>query len=203
MEQLQRVRTQFPWSPESAIALDWNTVLYRLYVRAPSQPAFLFSGRTIAGQGGKLKDAIDVAILPDSNVLVASKTGVAAYGSKGDVVSSVGAVEPLTLQFDRRGGMMTVHETGIRLEAKTPLVVLPPVFEGRARELKVSDGLAMASGEYLLADRNQKNILKFGADGSYPGEYARRTSTGWRSTISTTSLPSTRAPRRSALQPRR
>jgi outer membrane protein assembly factor BamD (BamD/ComL family) len=174
MEQLQRVRTQFPRSPESAIALDWNTVLYRLYVRAPSQPAFLFSGRTIAGPGGKLKDAIDVAILPDSNVLVASKTSVAAYGTKGNVVSSVGAIEPLTLQFDRRGGMMTVHETGIRLDAKTPLVVLPPVFDGHARELKVSDGLAMASGEYLIADRNQKNILKFGADGRYLGEFARQ-----------------------------
>ena len=174
MEQLQRVRSQFPRSPEAAVALDWNTVLYRLYVRAPAQPAFLFSGRTIAGQGGKLKDAIDVAILPDSSVLVASKTSVAAYGAKGSVVSTVGSVDPLTLQFDRRGSMMTVHETGIRLEAKTPLVLLPPVIDGHARELKISDGLEMASGEYLVADRNQKNILKFAIDGKYLGEFARQ-----------------------------
>ena len=174
MEQLQRVRSQFPRSPEAAVALDWNTVLYRLYVRAPSQPAFLFSGRTIAGQGGKLRDAIDVAILPDSNVAVASKTGIAAYGAKDTVVSNIGATEPLTLQLNSRGGMITVHETGIRLDAKTPLTLLPPSVEGRPRELRISDGLELSSGGYLIADREQKSILRFSDDGKYLGEFAKQ-----------------------------
>jgi len=114
MEQLQRIRTRFPRSREAAIALDLNTVLYRLYLRAPAQPAYQFSGRTIPAAPGKLRDVSDIAVDNDNTLLVASKTGVLGYGAKGNQTTSVAAPEPRALTFDRLGKFITVHEAGLR-----------------------------------------------------------------------------------------
>jgi outer membrane protein assembly factor BamD (BamD/ComL family) len=172
IEQLQRVRNQFPRSAEALVALDWNTVLYRLYVRVPAQSAFLFSGRTIAGPAGKLKDVVDIAVDRDNNLLVASNTGVATYGSKGTTTSMVASAEPRAVSFDRLGKFITVHETGLRVEGRTPVPLTPPMSEGHVRELKLADALVTASGDYLVADRNQKGILRFSRDGKFVSEYA-------------------------------
>ncbi len=51
MELLQRVRQRFPKTPEAETAVAWNTILYRLYLRVPAQPAFQHAAqRTIAEQ---------------------------------------------------------------------------------------------------------------------------------------------------------
>ncbi len=173
IEQLQRIRNQFPNSPEAATALGWNTVLYRLYLRAPAQPAFVFSGRSVTGAGGKLKDVADIAIDDGDNLLVASNTGVVAYGSKGTALSTIAAPEPRSLSFDRLGKLMTIHEAGIRLEGKTPLALLPPLLDGKLRQLKLEDAVVTASGDYLVADRDLKSIMRFSAQGRHLGDFAR------------------------------
>ena len=68
IEELQRVRQRFPNTPESAEALNLLSTLYRLYVRAPAQPAFVFSGRAI-GEASRLKDVIGLEIDPKSPVI--------------------------------------------------------------------------------------------------------------------------------------
>jgi outer membrane protein assembly factor BamD (BamD/ComL family)/urease gamma subunit len=166
MEQLQRIRTRFPRTREAAIALDLNTVLYRLYLRAPTQPAFQFSGRTIPAAPGKLRD--------DNNLLVASKTGVLGYGVKGNQTTSVAAPEPRALSFDRLGRLMTIHESGIRREGRTPVALAMPAIEGRVPQMKVTAAVMTASGELLVADDETKGIFRFDGDGRYLGEFARQ-----------------------------
>jgi outer membrane protein assembly factor BamD (BamD/ComL family) len=174
MEQLQRIRTRFPRSREAAIALDLNTVLYRLYLRAPTQPAFQFSGRTIPAAPGKLRDVADIAVDAENTLLVASKTGVMGYGVKGNQTTSVAAPEPRALSFDRLGRFMTVHEAGIRREGKTPVSLALPAVEGRVPEMKVTAAVMTASGEFLVADDEAKGIFRFDGDGRYLGEFARQ-----------------------------
>lgn len=174
IEQLQRVRNQFPGTPEAATALAWNSVLYRLYLRAPAQPAFAFSGRTITGPGGKLKDVADIAVDGEDNVLVASNSAVTVYGSKGTQVSAVPVQEPRALAFDRLGKLITVQEIGLRLEGKTPLSLVPPATnDGKARQLKLEDCVVNASGDFLLADREAKSILRFTPQGRYLSDFAK------------------------------
>lgn len=173
MEQLQRVRAQFPGTPEAETAKDWNTVLYRLYLRAPAQPSFVFSGRTIGGAGGKLRDVADIAVDAGDNLLVATNNGVTAYGAKGNQAYFLPAVEPHAMSFDRLGKVLTVHELGVRLEGKTPVPLISPVVEGRVRELKPGNVVVTASGDLLLADRDLKAILRFQPTGMYAGEFAR------------------------------
>jgi TolA-binding protein len=173
MEQLQRVRLQFPNSGEALVALDWNTILYRLYLRSPAQPSHVFSGRTVAGPAGKLKDVVDIAIDRDDNLLVVSNNNVSTYGAKGTQTSTLPAAEAETVAFDRFGKVLTVHEAGVRMEGKTPVPLVPPMQGDSVRQLKAADGLMTASGEYLVADREMKSILKFQPDGKYAGEFAK------------------------------
>jgi outer membrane protein assembly factor BamD (BamD/ComL family) len=173
MEQLQRVRTQFPNTDEALVALDWNTILYRLYLRTPAQASHVFSGRTVAGPAGKLKDVVDIAVDRDNNLLVVSNNNVLTFGAKGTQTSVLPALEAETVAFDRFGRVLTVHEAGVRVEGKTPVPLVPPIQGNNPRELKAADALMTASGEYLLADREMKSILKFQPDGKYAGEYAK------------------------------
>ena len=174
MEHLQRIRNRFPRSPEAATAIDWNTVLYRLYLRAPAQPAFQFSGRTIPEAPGKLRDVADIAVGADNTLLVASKTGVLGYGAKGNQTTSVAAPEPRALAFDRLGRLLTVHEIGVRREGRTPVSMVLPVIEGRVPQMKVAAVAVTSVGEYLVADEEQKAIFRFDGEGRYLGEFARQ-----------------------------
>jgi outer membrane protein assembly factor BamD (BamD/ComL family) len=173
MEQLQRVRNRFPNTPESATAMEWNTVLYRLYLRAPAQPAFAFSGRTVPAAPGKLKDVVDIAVDPKNTLLVATKGGVTQYGSNGSPSGNVGALEPRTLAFDRLGKLLTIHETGLRAEGKTPVPLVLPILQGKAHQLKPTDAVMTSIGEYLVADDEEKVIYRFSGDGKYIGEFAK------------------------------
>jgi outer membrane protein assembly factor BamD (BamD/ComL family) len=175
MEQLQRVRNSFPATPESAVALDLNSVLHRLYVRAPaSQPAFLFSGRSIPAAPGKLRDVTDIAVDRDDNVIVASNNSVVVYGAKDAPLRTLQAAEPSAVSFDRLGTVMTVHQTGLRLDGKTPVPLTMAMVNGKARELKAMDAVVTSSGEYLVADQEQKVILRFLADGNATKDFAAR-----------------------------
>jgi len=172
MDQLQRVRNRFPRTPEAATALDWNTVLYRLYLRAPAQPAFQFSGRTIPAAPGKLRDVADIAVDSENTLLVASKTGVIGYGAKGNQTVSVSAPEPRTLSFDRLGKFMTVHELGVRREGRTAVSLALPAVEGRVPQMKATAAVMTTVGNYLVADEEQKAIYRFDGTGRYVGEFA-------------------------------
>ena len=174
MELLQRIRTRFPRSREAAVALDLNTVLYRLYLRSQAQPAFQFSGRTIPAAPGKLRDVADIALDAENTLLVASKTGVMGYGTKGNQTTSVAAPEPRALAFDRLGRFMTVHEAGIRREGRTPVALSLPAVEGRVPEPKVRAAVMTAAGELLVADEEAKAILRFDEGGRYLGEFAKQ-----------------------------
>jgi outer membrane protein assembly factor BamD (BamD/ComL family) len=174
MEHLQRVRNRFPRTPEASTALDWNTVLYRLYLRAPAQPAFQFSGRTIPAAPGRLRDVADIAVDSENTLLVASKTGVIGYGAKGNQTISVAAPEPRTLSFDRLGKFMTVHELGVRREGKNPVTLALPTIEGRVPEMKATAAVMTSVGHYLVADEEQKTIFRFDASGRHVGAFAQQ-----------------------------
>jgi hypothetical protein len=61
LEELQRVRQQFPGTPEAAMALNYNTIIYRLYVRPP-QPPYAFSGKYIGDEAAKFRDVVGVSV---------------------------------------------------------------------------------------------------------------------------------------------
>ena len=59
---LQRIRQQYPGSVEAATALNYGTLLYRLYVRGKSQPPYTFSGRFIGAETARYSDVMGIVI---------------------------------------------------------------------------------------------------------------------------------------------
>ncbi len=174
MEQLQLVRNKFPSAPEATSALNLNTILYRLYVRVPAQPAFQVTERSIAGPTGKLRDVTALAVDPQSNVVVSMKTGVAVFGPKGAQVRTISALEPRSVFFDRFGHLVTVQEAGLRDETGRPVPLDAPVVEGRPRQFKLEAAVMTAAGDYVLADRSTKSLVRFTADRQFAGDFATR-----------------------------
>ena len=174
LEQLQRARVQFGSFREAAVALEWNTILYRLYVRAPSQPAYGF-GAAIGGPAGKFRDVVDIAIDRQNNLVIAAKAGVGVLDSKGAAVRTVAAPEPRALFFNASGRVMTLHEEGgLRDDGKPPIVLSTTTADGKLKPLKLESGVSLSNGDLIVADRDVKTLFRFSADGKPKGEFARQ-----------------------------
>jgi hypothetical protein len=176
MEELQRVIVAAPDSPEARQARMLNTIIYRLYVRAPAQAPYRFSGNGIGGPTGRLKDVSAIALGHDGMLFVSGKSGVLALDPKGTTRRSVSAVEPRALFVDRDGKVL-VAQRALLVQEATPapqmLTLTVPREGGQARVLDEITAVAILStGERLVADREQRGVFKFDAAGKYLGSFA-------------------------------
>ena len=70
LPEVQRVRTLMPQSLEAQTALNINSIIYRLHVRAPAAPAFAFSGRYLGDERADFGDVVGIRVdaLAERNV---------------------------------------------------------------------------------------------------------------------------------------
>jgi TolA-binding protein len=168
MESLQRVRTMFPGSPEAATALNWNTLLYRLYVRAPAQPAYAYSTRSVGAATAKFKDVAAVAVDAQDNVLLAHKGGVAVFDTKGTLVKSITSNSPSALTFARSGTPLFVRENVLSADGGQAVRFSVRQPDGKVQPLEdIASVVATTTGSWLVADRRNKAIQIFSEDGKY------------------------------------
>jgi TolA-binding protein len=176
LEQLQRERLQFGSSREAATALEWNTILYRLYVRAPSQPPYVY-GAPVGDPKGRFRDVTDIAVDRENNLLVASKTGVSVLNAKGTPVRTIAVQDPLAIFLSASGRVLSIHEEGgLREEGKPAIVLSTTTSDGKLKPLKLEAGISLSNGDLLVADRDLKAMLRFSSDGKPKGEFARQMS---------------------------
>jgi TolA-binding protein len=172
LEELQRVRQQLPDSPESTEALNDATLLYRLYVRAPAQPAYAFSGRFPGTEGSKLKDVIGLRIDAAGTVAIGHKLGVSLFDVHGKAVRTVAAEDPSAFFLDERGRLVIARKDRLTIERgeSTPLAIPQPDGKVRAVE-EIPSAAAMTSGARLVADHKGKQVIKLSASGAYVGKF--------------------------------
>ncbi len=172
MELLQRVRQRFPGTAEASSALAWNTILYRLYIRPPAQPAYQFSSRTLVGRGGKLKD-IDVVRVDDrGTVFAAGDEVVIPFDASGKMQPAASIMKPVAITFDRTGEPLFVLKAGL-LSGRKAYGLSVPKPDGSPRALEdVTAGVVSSFGDLLLADKATKAIGRFSLTGSYAGPFA-------------------------------
>lgn len=173
MEGLQRVRTLFAGTPEATTALGFNTVLYRLYIRAPAQPPYGFSGRMLGNAAAKFKDVAGIAVDRQDNVMLAHKTAVAVFDPKGTQVRSIPANNPSAILLSERGAPVIVHENVLTPESAAGISLTIPQPDGKAKSVDdVPAAGATSRGEWLVSDRKSKAILLFSAAGKYVKPFA-------------------------------
>jgi TolA-binding protein len=173
MELLQRVRQRFPGTAEAATALEWNTVIYRLYLRAPAQPAYQFSGRAIAGTAGRLRDVQALGVDPGGTVWAATKNAVLAFDPSGQARPSVPANDPRSIVFDRSSGRpVIVCREGVLQPGGQAKALAAPKNDGSLRSLDdMTAGVLTSSGDLLVVDKNARDVVRFSASGQYLGPY--------------------------------
>ena len=172
LEEFQRVRIQLPDSSEGADALNLNTILYRLYVRAPAQPAYASAGRFPGTENAKLKDIVGIQFDPSGQLLLGHKLGISIYDPKGKLARTVSADEPSAFFLDERMRLITVRKDSLMVERGeiTPMRV-PMQDKPKAIE-EIPSAVAMSSGARLIADKKGKQVLRFAPNGTFVGKFA-------------------------------
>ena len=114
------------------MALNYNTIIYRLYVRPP-QPAFAFSGRYIGNEASKFRDVVGVTINDAGLVMLGHKGGVSMFDAKAAFVKSVTAEDPSAFFVDEKGRVVTVRRDSLIAEGGDYAAIAIPQKDGKLR----------------------------------------------------------------------
>ncbi|MEO5897433.1 MAG: tetratricopeptide repeat protein [Vicinamibacterales bacterium] len=168
---LQRIRQQFPASAEAAMALNYNTIIYRLYVRKPS--AYLFSNRFIGGERDKFRDIVGVAVDKAGRVLLGHKTGVSIFAANGTPSRFVAAVEPTAFFVDGRDQVVVARADMLIPEGSTPTAVVVPVVGKVPRAVEqMPTIITLSSGDRLVSDPKAKTVIRISQAGKFVSNFA-------------------------------
>lgn len=169
-EKLQRIRHQFPGTREAEMALNYNTILYRLYVR---KPAYSFSGRFVGAATDKFRDVNGVAIDETGRVLIGHKQGVSIFDAKGTAVKNVPALEPSAFFVEGRDRVVLVRLHTLQPEGGTPIVINVPVAGRPARQPEeIPAVIVLSDGDRLVVDRKAKTVLRVTSAGKFVSSFA-------------------------------
>jgi TolA-binding protein len=193
MPHLQRVRRAATGMPagEAETALRWNTILARLLLRAPADPAFTFASRA-GGAGGamttQVRDVVAMAIAPKGDVAVLSESAFVVHAAQGGVVESFTVNQPRGLALDAEGRPVIVTERGLMRERAQLVTLRTGSASGGASSAAGGGGVAaaatgrpleelaavgiLANGDIIAADRRTRAIHRFDAEGQPRGVFA-------------------------------
>jgi TolA-binding protein len=167
---LQRIREQFPDSPEAAAALNLNTIIYRLVTR---KPPYAFAGRQIGGEKERFRDVVGLTVDEGGRILVGHKQGVSIYQPNGSFVRQVAASDPSAFFAYGRDRVVVVRREVLLPEKMPPISIQVPTPGKVARQVEeVRAALALSTGEWLVADRKAKTVLRVTPDGKFIANFA-------------------------------
>jgi TolA-binding protein len=174
LPEVQRVRQMMPASLEAEAALNINSILYRLHVRAPKASAFAFSGRFIGDERSNFNDVIGVRIDPLNRVLLGFNKGIAVFDAKGSLASTVAAQDPSAFFSDELNRVVFAREGALHTErvSSTPITVPPNEPNKPPRPVEEVPSVVMTStGQRLVVNKKDKTIVRFDAGGRYVGPF--------------------------------
>ena len=168
---LQRIRQRFPGTAEAATALNFNTILYRLYVRKPA--AYAFSGRYVGGEKSRFRDVMGLVVDDTGRVLLGHKQGVSIFDAAGAVVRNVMAEGPSAFFLDGRDRVVMARGALLLPEKAPPISMLVPVPGRVPREVEeIAAVITLSGGDRLLADRDAKTVLRISPAGKFVSNFA-------------------------------
>ena len=172
LDNLQRIRQQFPGTREASDALNDNTIIYRLYVRPPAQAPYAFAGRYVGAETSKFRDVAGVAIDDDGRILLAHRQGVAVFDAKAALVKSVAAEGPSAVFVDERGRLVFARHNQLIADGGESTTIAVPTPDGKGRQVEeIPSVVSLPNGDRLIADRKGKAVIRVSAAGKYIGNF--------------------------------
>lgn len=166
MAELQRVRVRFPDTAEAARALAWNTILYRLHVRAPAQAAFAFTGHPLTGSSARLKDIRALGVDIADRVYALSDEALRVLASKGTDVRGAAMRDARGVFFDRFGAPLILLKTGILRPDGSVGAVTARRPDGTVKPLEsLKAAVGLRSGDLLVVDHDTSAVHR--VDGQF------------------------------------
>ena len=166
MIEFQRVRERWPDSVESETALERITILYRLYVRSPDQ-AFMRVGEAFDSR----RRIRELLVNGEGQVFFATDSGVGATDPAA-AARAPRAERPRGLVLDRHGAVTAIVRGALTARGTTPLQLILPRPGSDPKRFGEIDAVGVtATGDWLVMDRDEREIHRFSATGQYRGVF--------------------------------
>ena len=173
LPEIQWVRRQFPNTEVAAEALNLNTILYRLYVRPPAQPPYVFSGKALGPDRSNFSDIIGLRLEPNGRMLLGHSKGVVTLDDKGAVVAQAPADGPSSFYVDGDRIVMA-RASNVIMDKNTTQTLIIAEKDGKQRFVEeIPAMLLRRGGERLVSDFKEKAVLRIGPDGKLVGPFAQ------------------------------
>ena len=174
LPEVQRVRQMMPASFEAQAALDINSILYRLHIRAPKGSAYAFSGRYIGEERSNFNDVVGLRVDPLNRVLLGYNKGIAVFDAAGKLLSNVAAQDPQSFFTDEQNRVVFAREGALNTErvASMPITVPPnePAKPNRPVE-EIPSVVMTSTGQRIVVNKKDKTIVRYDAGGRYIGAF--------------------------------
>ena len=173
LPEVQRVRQMQPQTSMASDAININSILYRLYVRAPSQPAFTFSGRFVGDERANFGDVIGVTVDRSNRLLLGHRTGIAVFDPKGTLTATVSAQQPSAFFVDEAGRIVFARQAALHTEkaASIPITVPQPSPKPARPVEEIPAVVGLSTGHRIVVDKKEKTVIRYGANGQYLGPF--------------------------------
>lgn len=173
LPEVQRVRQMQPQTAMATDAINLNSILYRLYVRAPGQPAFAFSGRFIGDEKSNFGDVIGVTVDRANRLLLGHNKGIAVFDPKGTLTATVAATDPSAFFVDDGGRVVFARQASLHTEKVTSVIItVPQPAPKPARPVEeIPSVVALSTGHRIVVDKKEKSVIRVSASGQYLGAF--------------------------------
>ena len=173
LPEVQRVRQMQPQTSMAADAININSILYRLYVRPPGQPAFAFSGRFIGDERANFSDVIGVTVDRANRLLLGHRAGIAVFDPKGTLTATVSAPQPSAFFVDEAGRIVFARQAALHTEkvAAIPITVPQPSPKPARLVEEIASVVGLSTGHRIIVDKKEKTVIRYGANGQYLGPF--------------------------------
>ena len=173
MIELQQVRNLYPESEEAKHALDFLTLLFRLYGSPElGQPTtFQVDSRFRPAMADGFKNVQSIRLSATGvHVVEEGRKRVLNFDRSGKLVSTQSAADPKGLSVDARGTMMLANKNGLVIDG-TPLALTIPEENGPKQLENITAGVRDRLGDLYVYDDGEKRILRFDPQGKLKGSF--------------------------------
>jgi len=173
LQEFQRARQLFPGTPAAVDGVNYNSIAYRLYLRAPAQPAFTFA-KAIGPEKSEFRDVTGISFDPTGQVMLGHKGGVTIFKADGTIAQTVTALDATAFFLDEQDRVV-VARNGSLVTAKADAIAYSgPGSDGQLRAVdEIAAALPNSRGERIISNIKQKNVIRALPNGKYVAVFAQ------------------------------